>query len=140
MFLNYNLLCRKYLLPNISYSDDYIEHAAILNLKLILHYLFFSVDSGVQVRYGKTKSLEMTQTKFTFRTYKASDMCESNANTTGFWDPGFIYDVLLTDLKPNTRYYYSCGSKEVYPWIFMFDFKRKKFLQKQFLQKQISQI
>lgn len=71
------------------------------------------VDIGVRVRYGKTKSLEMTQTKFTFKTYKASDMCETLANTTGFWDPGFIYDVLLTDLEPNTRYFYSCGSEEV---------------------------
>ena len=55
----------------------------------------------------------MTQTKFTYKTYKGSDMCEPLANTTGFWDPGYLYDVLLTDLEPNTRYFYSCGSEEV---------------------------
>ncbi|XP_066910739.1 uncharacterized protein [Clytia hemisphaerica] len=70
------------------------------------------VDSGIKVSYGKTKALGTTQTKFTANTYKASDMCEANANTTGFWDPGYIYDVLLTDLEPNTRYYYSCGTEE----------------------------
>ena len=46
-------------------------------------------------------------------TYKASDMCGPNANTTGFKDPGYMYDVLLKDLKPSTRYYYSYGSKGV---------------------------
>jgi len=71
------------------------------------------VNSGIQVRYGKTKSLGMTETKYTVGTYQASDMCEQNANTTGFWDPGYIYDVVLTDLEPNTRYYYSCGIEEV---------------------------
>ena len=57
----------------------------------------------------------MTQTTFKSHTYKASDMCEApaNDNTTWFWDPGYIYDVLLTDLDPNTRYYYSCGTEEV---------------------------
>lgn len=72
-----------------------------------------SVKSSPQVKFGKTKSLEKTETKSSFKTYKASDMCEGKANGTGFWDPGTIYDVLLTDLEPNTRYFYSCGSEEV---------------------------
>ncbi|KAK3704751.1 hypothetical protein QZH41_009742, partial [Actinostola sp. cb2023] len=46
----------------------------------------------------------------TFKTYKASDMCSSPANTTGFRDPGNIHEVLLTDLKPSTTYYYQFGS------------------------------
>lgn len=74
----------------------------------------------VQVRYGKTKSLEQNETAFTARTYSASDMCEPNANTTGFWDPGYIYDVLLTDLEVNTRYYYSCGTEEFMSPVFNF--------------------
>ena len=79
----------------------------------IFPFLNFSVSEGIQVRYGKTKEMDKTQTKYTVKTYKASDMCEAPANTTGFWDPGYIYDVLLTDLEPNTRYYYSCGTEEV---------------------------
>ena len=55
----------------------------------------------------------MTETKHTVNTYQASDMCTPNANTTGFWYPGHIYDVVLTGLEPNTRYYYSCGTEEV---------------------------
>ena len=39
-------------------------------------------------------------------------MCQANANTKGFWHPGITYDVLLTNLKPNTRYYYSYGTED----------------------------
>ncbi|XP_066910738.1 uncharacterized protein [Clytia hemisphaerica] len=78
------------------------------------------VAEGIQVRYGKTKDLDKTQTKYTVKTYKASDMCEPPANTTGFWDAGYIYDVLLTDLEPNTKYYYSCGSREIMSSVYNF--------------------
>jgi len=72
------------------------------------------IDRGILCRYGKSKVFNMTQTTFESHTYKASDMCESpaNNNATWYWDPGYIYDVLLTDLEPNTRYYYSCGTEE----------------------------
>ena len=36
-------------------------------------------------------------------------MCGPDANSTGFTDPGYMYDVLLRDLEPVTRYYYSYG-------------------------------
>jgi hypothetical protein len=39
-------------------------------------------------------------------TYQAADMCGPPANTTGFIDPGFMHSVVLTGLKPKTRYYY----------------------------------
>ena len=55
----------------------------------------------------------MSETKVISRTYAATDMCARPANETGFWDPGYTYDVLLTKLTPNTRYYYSYGSGEV---------------------------
>lgn len=47
------------------------------------------------------------------KTYTANDMCSSPANGTQFVDPGFIHDVLLTNLKPGTQYYYSYGSGKV---------------------------
>ena len=76
--------------------------------------MIVSTDDGVIVKYGLTKKLEMSETKFIARTYAATDMCAKPANETGFWDPGYIYDVLLTKLVPNTRYYYSYGSGQVY--------------------------
>ena len=47
------------------------------------------------------------------KTYTASDLCWGPANGARFIDPGYIHDVLLTDLKPSTTYYYSCGSVKV---------------------------
>lgn len=55
----------------------------------------------------------MNETKYTAKTYSAKSMCAPPANTTGYWDPGYIYDVLLTGLKPNTRYYYTVGAGQV---------------------------
>jgi len=89
-------------------------HLAMTNKPTEMRVMWNSakVSEGIQVRYGKTKDMTQTQTKYTSKTYKGSEMCESPANTTGFWDAGYTYDVLLTDLEPNTRYYYSCGTKE----------------------------
>ena len=47
------------------------------------------------------------------KTYTAADMCAAPANSAQFVDPGFIHDVLLTNLEPGTRYYYSYGSEKV---------------------------
>ena len=55
----------------------------------------------------------MSETQFITKSYAATDMCATPANETGFWDPGHTYDVLLTKLFPNKRYYYSYGAGEV---------------------------
>ena len=48
-------------------------------------------------------------------TYKASDMCGEPANNTAYFiDPGYLHDVLLTDLKPNTLYYFQYGSDNIF--------------------------
>ncbi|XP_065649477.1 uncharacterized protein LOC100198144 [Hydra vulgaris] len=69
------------------------------------------VNGIVMVRYGTTKALEKTSYKSSMQTYSASDMCEPPANSSVFIDPGYIYDVLLYDLHPNTKYYYSYGTE-----------------------------
>lgn len=77
-----------------------------------MKYFSFLADSHV-VMYGKsTDKLDMEATGKSW-TYKASDMCGPNANSSGFKDPGYMYDVLLKDLKPNTKYFYSYGTKGV---------------------------
>eukprot|EP01084_Bolivina_argentea_P261749 442465_1 len=41
-------------------------------------------------------------------------MCQSDAGIIGplyFRDPGFIYDAIVTNLKPNSKYYYIFGSE-----------------------------
>ena len=42
-------------------------------------------------------------------------MCGEPANNnTYFIGPGYFHDVLLTDLKPNTLYYYQYGSDDIF--------------------------
>ena len=48
-------------------------------------------------------------------TYEASDMCDEPANNTAYIiNPFYLCDVLLTDLKPNTLYYYQYGSDYIF--------------------------
>ncbi len=49
----------------------------------------------------------------TSSTYSAKDMCGPPANLSAhFIDPGQLHSVLLTGLKPRTKYYYQYGNKE----------------------------
>ena len=50
-----------------------------------------------------------------YRTYGAEDLCGPPANVAGaqnFIDPGFIYDAVMTGLKPGRRYYYRVGCQD----------------------------
>ena len=47
------------------------------------------------------------------RTYSLKDLCGEPANMSAhFIDPGQLHDVLLTGLKPNTKYFYRYGNKK----------------------------
>lgn len=65
------------------------------------------------VQYGVDPSTMSVVKGNISKTYTAADMCSEPANdTNAFVDPGYIHDVLLTNLKPGTRYYYSYGSEK----------------------------
>ena len=55
----------------------------------------------------------MKETAHLTHTYTADSMCQGWANAGGFWHPGTTYDFKLTNLKPNTMYYYSYGTPDV---------------------------
>ncbi|XP_064391290.1 uncharacterized protein LOC135339098 [Halichondria panicea] len=59
------------------------------------------------VHYGRLPdNLNLKATGIS-RTYAASDMCGPPANMSAYFiNPGYLHDVLLTDLTPNTQYYY----------------------------------
>ena len=71
----------------------------------------FSDETPI-VYYGQNSSLT-EKAMGTTNTYTAADMCAPTANTTGFFDTGYIHDVLLAGLKPSTVYCYKYGSSEV---------------------------
>ena len=74
--------------------------------------LFFFSDDIPVVHYGKN-SLMGFKAEGSSKTYKKSHMCGPPASTNGFTDPGYIHDVLLTDLSPSSHYFYSYGSSKV---------------------------
>ena len=62
--------------------------------------------------YGKDPSLRLTA-KGTSKTYTKTDMCGPPASLNGFSNPGYIHDVLMTNLTPSSDYFYSYGSSKV---------------------------
>ena len=71
------------------------------------------------VRYGLTKNLDQSEYAHTTSTYTADSMCQTPATGHGFWHPGYTYNVLLKNLKPNTRYVSPiiCPQNlETWPW------------------------
>jgi len=69
------------------------------------------VTKPAVVKYGLDKELSMEEYEYIIHTYTADNMCQAPANSTGFTHPGYVYDVVLRNLKPNTQYYYSFGSE-----------------------------
>ena len=66
------------------------------------------------VHYGSSPNHLPLKATGVSRTYKASDMCGPPANMSAYFiDPGYLYDVLLTDLTPNTQYYYQVSGTGV---------------------------
>ena len=88
------------------------------NLICLLMFLFI-VDK-IMVRYGLSKDDLKFVASGESTTYAASDMCEAPATTTGFWDPGYMHDVLLQNLQPAKKYYYSFGSSKVSDIFYIF--------------------
>ena len=73
------------------------------------------------VLYGTSSDNLNMKSEGHWTTYKASDMCADPANLDiNFIDPGYLHDVLLTDLKPRTTYFYKFGSSELLSDIFQF--------------------
>ena len=79
------------------------------------------------VLYGTSPSSLDFKATGTSKTYKASDMCGPPANMSlYFMNPGYLHEVLLTNLEPNTHYYYKYGSEGVYSEVKSFKTSLKK--------------
>ena len=67
------------------------------------------------VYYGPNASSLTLSKSGTSNTYTRSDLCGPPANdSTFFLDPGFLHEVLLTDLQPKSTYFYKFGSDRVF--------------------------
>ena len=80
-------------------------------------YPLLNLDDTPVVRYGKDPSLALTA-KGISKTYTKTDMCGPPASFTSFFrNPGYIHDVLLTNLTSSSDYFYSYGSFKVRCWL-----------------------
>jgi hypothetical protein len=61
------------------------------------------------VRWGTAPGRYQHKAAGSITTIKASDLCNSPANSTGFVDPKSINSAIMSNLRPGTRYYYSVG-------------------------------
>ena len=68
------------------------------------------LDSVPVVYYGLLQHALILKSHGKTTTYNASKMCAFPASSIGFRNPGYIHDVLLRILLPNTLYYYQFGS------------------------------
>jgi hypothetical protein len=68
--------------------------------------VFFCIDETPMVKFGRTEAELNLVCKGKSQTYTANDFCSLQGK---FIDPGYIHDVLLTNLQPSKVYYYSCG-------------------------------
>ena len=68
-------------------------------------------DTTPIVRFGYSNDVLKFKASGTSQTYTANHMCGPPAAVLeNFVNPGFFHDVLLTKLKPGTRYYYQFGA------------------------------
>ena len=44
--------------------------------------------------------------------YNADDLCGGPANGQGWFDPGFMHNVIVSQLKPETIYFYRVGDNQ----------------------------
>ncbi|RMX63691.1 hypothetical protein DD238_006494 [Peronospora effusa] len=91
---------------HLSFTDDEKAMAIMFNS---------GTSKTPMVKYGmKPDDLKFYATG-TSTTYGADDMCHAPATTVGqiyFRDPGYMHTVIMTDLKPNTYYFYQYGHEE----------------------------
>lgn len=81
------------------------------------------IPNGTQVKYGLSQDNLQYVASGTSDTYSKEDMlnCERNSYAVSYFiDPGFIHNVLLTNLKSNTKYYYRVGDGENWSKVFHF--------------------
>jgi len=68
------------------------------------------------IQYGLRSKQYSWNATGTSTTYTINDLCwnSTGGNTAAiyFWDVGFIHNVIMTKLKPRTKYYYRFGSEK----------------------------
>eukprot|EP00730_Choanoeca_flexa_P015567 TRINITY_DN7178_c0_g1_i1.p1 TRINITY_DN7178_c0_g1~~TRINITY_DN7178_c0_g1_i1.p1 ORF type:complete len:681 (+),score=128.81 TRINITY_DN7178_c0_g1_i1:193-2235(+) len=97
--------------PTVSFSQatPYHVHISLTGNQDEMRIMWVSNSNTTSVVYWGEGTDITTATLGDTWTYAAADMCGPPANTTGFVDPGYMHSVILTGLKPKTKYSYKVG-------------------------------
>lgn len=77
-------------------------------------------DAGSRpsVRWGAWPGALDTTAAGRSSTYSRGDMCGPPANTTGWFDPGWLHAAVMAGLQPSTRYFYQYGDEVRVPLLY----------------------
>ncbi|TMW60176.1 hypothetical protein Poli38472_000218 [Pythium oligandrum] len=97
-----------------SFNTPKHGHLALTTQENAMAVMYNSASSRTpEARYGTDPTNLDHHATGTSTTYKASDMCQAPATTVAqrlFRDPGFMHTAIMTDLTPETTYFYQYGN------------------------------
>ncbi|CAF3112882.1 unnamed protein product [Rotaria socialis] len=114
---NYSLMAKSAIVQSFNYNapeqihlayGDQIDH-------MFVSYVTNSSEYVSECQYELGPSSLQRRVQGTTITYKASDMCNGQANIPGpksFIDPGFIHTIIFEDIRPATTYFYRVGNEQ----------------------------
>lgn len=89
-------------------------HMSLTNISGQVVFQWTTRDKGTPTaRVGTTSGDYSISQTGTYSTYYPSDLCTSPANDTGYIFPGFFNAVLVSNLLPSTKYFYTVGDPNV---------------------------
>lgn len=104
-------------------------HLSLTDSESAIAIMFNSGSSKTpKVKYGDNPQSLNFSAVGTTTTYGAHDLCHAPANILGqqsFRDPGYFHTVIMSDLKPDTYYYYQYGHEEERVWSHVRRFKSR---------------
>jgi hypothetical protein len=110
-------------------SDDPKQgHIALTEQENEMSVMWNSKHYGTSVVYYGLVREELNYTEFNFnaKTYEAGDLCGSPANQTNqesFRKPGWFHTVTLSNLIPNTTYFYKFGTPHIGYFSLIYSFR-----------------
>lgn len=79
--------------------------------EVMAHWVTRDAGSRPSVRWGAQPSDLAATAAGRSLTYGRGDMCGPPANTTGWFEPGWLHAAAMAGLQPSTRYFYQYGDE-----------------------------
>eukprot|EP00193_Tetraselmis_chui_P020184 CAMPEP_0177794908 /NCGR_PEP_ID=MMETSP0491_2-20121128/25918_1 /TAXON_ID=63592 /ORGANISM="Tetraselmis chuii, Strain PLY429" /LENGTH=546 /DNA_ID=CAMNT_0019317639 /DNA_START=179 /DNA_END=1817 /DNA_ORIENTATION=- len=98
----------------VNYNEPTQGHLALTNHPGEMTVQWVTRDTGSpEVAWGTSPDRLASSTVASSSTYKKSDLCGEPATSVGWVSPGMMHAATLTDLQPDTRYFYQHGDQKL---------------------------